>query len=368
MKIGIDGRALLSLQKTGVENYIFNLIKGLARIDKKNKYVIYLHKESGGLAREFPANFSFRALKFPFLWTQIRLPIDFLFEKPDIFFFPAHSMPFLGRSKAVVVIQDLAFLHLPEIYPLNERIRLSLLTKNAIKKATHIIAISESTKKDILKFYSIPSAKISVIYHGYDEEVFKPNPTEKIVKIKQKYKLKNPYIIFLATLHKHSLERLIKAFYLLKKKKFPQKLVLVGKPGWLYRDLLDLIKKLDLKKEIILPGYVPIADVPLLLQGAEAFVFPSLYEGFGLPVLEAMACGVPVIASSVASIPEIVDDVGILINPYNVKEMAEVMEKIIKNPTLSQKLRKKGLKKAKLFSWRKCIQETLKIIQKTARQ
>lgn len=366
MKIGIDGRAILFKEKTGVEVYVDNLIKNLAQIDHKNRYFIYLHKEPGKLAKKFPPNFIFRVLKFPRFWTQIRLPLDALFFKPDVFLFPAHSLPLLGFPNAVAVVHDLAFLRLPQIFPFFEKMRLTILTKKSTEKARHIIAISNSTKNDLLKFYGLPPLKVSVVYHGYNKEVFHPYQEKVVQEIKQKYKLSDPYFIYLATLHKCNVENLIKAFKILKSNPLYSKikLVLAGKPGWQYSGLLRLIENLNLKKEIVLPGYVPLKDLPLLLQGAVALVFPSLYEGFGLPPLEAMAVGTPVIVSSVSSLPEVVGRAGLFVDPYKPEEIARCMERLLKDKNERDRLKKEGFARASLFSWQKCARETLKVLKK----
>ena len=368
MLIGIDARSMLMDKKTGVELYVSNLILNLAKVDKKNQYDLYFDKEpSRDFEAQFPTNFHFRVLKSPKFWTQLRLPLDSFFHRPDVFFFPAHSLPLLfWKPKSIIVVHDLAFLVMPEKFRKNELVRLTTLTKNAVKKAKHIIAISMSTKEDIVKYYKISPDKISAVYHGYDKKLFRVSSTELVSRVLKKYSLKESYFIFVATLHFCNVERLIRAFAEFKKSAFSHKLVLVGKPGWQYQKIIKLIKKLGIDNEIILPGYVSEEDLPLLLQGAVALVFPSFYEGFGLPPLEAMAVGTPVIVSNNSSLPEVVGNAGIFINSENEKEMMVSMKKIINDKKLVEKMKKAGFKQADKFSWEKCARETLGVLEKVA--
>lgn len=368
MRIGIDSRGLLHPQKTGLEWYETHLLKALSKIDLKNEYWLYLNRD---LKETFPPNFKKRVLFWPLMgFNQVRLPLDFLFFKPDVFFFPVLVRPFYCPCKSVVMVHDLNFLIHPESYSFLSKTRLVLSVRMAVKKSDQIITPSNFTKNEVIKYYGVPSSKINVIYEGYDAELFRPSPPSLIKQIKTKYGLSFPYIIHIAgRFQKHkNTEKLIEAFYFLKKnKKIKHKLVILGKKDKSveshYPHSLRLAKKLKIDQEVLFLGYLPEEDLPPLLTGASVFVFPSLYEGFGLPPLEAMACGTPVVASNTSSMPEIIQDDGILIDPQNVQEIADAIFQVISSPTLSAEIKEKGFKKAQEFSWEKCAKETLAVLE-----
>jgi glycosyltransferase involved in cell wall biosynthesis len=222
-----------------------------------------------------------------------------------------------------------------------------------------IISISHHTKYDMLKHFKIPEDKIKVI-HLAANECYKPLKEDEIYKINEKYSLNHPYILYVGGLEpKKNIPTLLKAFYKLKKHDVNHKLVITGEKRWNYKSIFETIDKLNLQKEVIFTGYIPDEDLPALYNAADLFVYPSLYEGFGLPPLEAMACGTPVITSNTSSLPEVVGDAGIMVNPYDIDELTNKMYKVLTNEGLTEELSKKGLERAKLFSWKKCAEETL---------
>ena len=232
---------------------------------------------------------------------------------------------------------------------------------------TFFITISNFTKRDLIKYFKIPEDKVKVIYLGVDHEIYKPLPYNEINKIKQKYNLTSPFILYVGSDHpRKNISTLVKSIYKLKKKyKLDNvKLVKVGAERHRYRKhIINLIKGLNLEKNIIFIDNVPEKDLAGLYNAADLFVYPSLYEGFGLPPLEAMACGTPVITSTTTSLPEVVGNAGIMIDPYDVDGLAKAMYEVLTNDGLREELRKKGLKRAKLFSWRKTAKETLKVYE-----
>ncbi len=364
MHIGIDARDVNYINKPGFEHYISNLIQALSRIDHKNRYTLFLDCE---LKREFPfsnENFKWRVLRFPhsFGWTQCRLPIDSIKFKPGIFFFTAHSVPFYRPYKSVVVIHDL--IHLKDnTRPLWDRIRLKWLTREAIKNADHIIAISNFTKNQIQDFYNIKDNKISVVYHGNDERFKQINDIGKIDETKYRYKIKGDYILYAGTLRPYkNVNRLIKAFCQIKKeKRINHKLVIVGGKGWGYQNTFNLADNLELSREVIFTGFIDREDMPFLMNGASLFVMPSLREGFGFPAIEAMACGTPVLSSNVACIPEILGKGGYLINPFKEDDIANGMVKILEDRAFQKKLIANGLEQVKQFTWEKSAKKVLNI-------
>jgi len=227
--------------------------------------------------------------------------------------------------------------------------------------ADQIIAISNSTKQDLIRYFQVPEEKITVTHLAADE-CFQPLPFDKVQVFREKYGLDFPFILYVGTLEpRKNLPTLIKAFYYLKKKNIHHKLVIAGGKGWKYDPIFQTISDLNLIKDIHFTGYVPKEDLPLLYNAADAFVYPSLYEGFGLPPLEAMACGCPVITSNTSSLPEVVGDAGIMINPCDYDKLAEAIDNIISDTDLKIQFSKMGQVRAAQFSWNKCAEETLKI-------
>ena len=368
MIIGIDAKTIGQKQKTGVENYTEQLLRYLAKIDSKNEYWLYSPKRIPKLG----PNFKNKIVDFPFAWTQVGLSLEFSKSSPapDLFFSPAHSLPLYCPMRSVVTIHDVAFLDFPKYFTPKDLFRLKMVTRQAVKKADKIIAVSKSTKKDIVKYYQVPAKKVEVIYSAYDKKLFKPTKKTEIVRVLKKYKIKEPYLIYVGTLQKRkNIPRLISAFaYLKKKYQIPHQLVIVGKKGWLYDEIFQKVREGGLRREVIFTGFAKNSDLPGLLSGVDVFVLPSLYEGFGLPILEAMACGTPVVASKVSSLPELVEDNGVLVNPESVSSIAKGIYKIISNPKLKKQLSKKGLEGVKEFSWKKCAQKTLKALEAVGRK
>ena len=230
-----------------------------------------------------------------------------------------------------------------------------------LKRSDKIIAVSYSTKQDLMNYFKISDNKIKVIYEAADQ-IFQPLSSEKVQHFKDKYDLNYQYILYVGTLEpRKNIPLIIKAFYILNKEGFQHKLVIAGKKGWKYKTIYQLIDKLNLQKEVIFIGFIPDNDLPALYNAANLFVYPSLYEGFGLPPLEAMSCGCPVITSNISSLPEVVGDAGIMIDPYSVDELYEAMHKVLINEIVRKDMIKKGLERSQMFSWTKTAEETLKI-------
>jgi glycosyltransferase involved in cell wall biosynthesis len=366
MRIAINAADLDHPRIDGTRIYIQNLLKNFGLEDTRDRFLIY-HKKEFNSDLKFPdfENYEIRKYPFPFWWTQTRFAWEMLRDAPDILFMPMHSLP-LFRSKkikTVVTIHDLAFKFFPDHFPKKDLRRLNFFTDYAIKHSDKIIAISNSTKNDLLKIYSkINSDKIKVIYHGYDKELFHENISpEEIKKTSTKYKIQDTrYIIFVGTIQpRKNIEGLLKAFEILRKKEKYKDLglVIAGCAGWLAKNIVEKIRKTP---GALMTGKFETKDLPAFISGAEVFVLPSLYEGFGLPVLEAMACGTPVVAADNSSLSEIVADAGLLFDPNSGEKLANVLLEILENDKLRNSLREKGLERAKKFSWEKCAQETLK--------
>ena len=361
MIIGIDAITFNYSKKTGVEWYAYYLIKELIRIPSKNNFVLY---SSSKLNLSLPTNWENRVLVWPFkyFWSQIRLSFEMILRKPEVLFVPVRAIPIFCPKKSVFVIQDLGYEVFSESYSFWRRNYTRFVYRNALKKAKKILVPSEFTRQELIRLYGADSQKIRVIPLGYDQEIFKiSRDQQKNQEILKKYGIKKPFLFYLGRKEKKkNTLGLIKAFQILRKKFLDLELLLVGSKGFGYQKIKSEILKTKGIKEL---DYLPVEDLPSLYQEAEAFVFPSFYEGFGLPLLEAMACECPVIASQAGSLPEISKEAIIYFNPNNISEIAEKIQMVLINQNLKDNLKKKGLIRVKDFSWQKCARQTIQELE-----
>lgn len=371
MRIGIDAGCLGVVDirlKTGVYSAVSQIIYHLSKIDKKNSYILYSQNR---IQREYinqlGNNFQNKVAGPSRFWLTVGLSKQIITDRLDLFIGFNQALPFIKAKKNLVVVHDLAFELFPQYYPLEGK-RLSRLTKFAVRRADKIVAVSNSTKKDIGRLYKVAEDKIQVIYHGKDD-CFKPVQSTSIGKIRKKYHIANPYFLYVGSFKPvKNIINLLKGYaYYSKNNENAYPLVLAGSDYWMERDMQ---KMLDLKypyKGVINLGFLLRKDLPALYSGSISLVSPSYYEGFGLPILEAMASGIPVIASDRGSIKEITDGSQILVNPDNLQEIGEAMLEVVRNKQLRSKMIKKGLEKSKQFAWKKTANEYLKVINDLTR-
>lgn len=366
MIIGVDAGCLSVVDerlKVGVYQLGYNLLNNLSKLDRVNKYLLYSFLSiSQDVLSRLVENMKNKVLRPRRFWLTARVSLEFLLRRPDIFLGLGQALPFFHPVKSIIFVYDLAFEYYPDCY-LDSFERLSRQTKFAVSHAEKIIAVSNSTKNDLRKFYKVDERKIKVIYPGVDS-MFIPQPKKMIERIKAKYNLKKPYFLFVGSLKPiKNIPRIIEAFYQFSKQMGDSyQLILVGSDFWLDKKISKKIKKLKLVRKIKNLGYLPQEDLPAIYSGAIAFISPSLYEGFGLPILEAMACGTPVITSNISSMPEVVGDAALLVEPKNTDEITKSLIEIVKRKNLRNALKKKGLDRVKNFSWRKFAAETLNLI------
>jgi len=373
MIIGFDIGNLSVSPWSGIGNYVSELIKELLRIDKKNRYILLgitplkAYKELLNFKLEADKKIERKIYKMPSklfhrifsLWQKLGFPpVEYLTGNINIFHSFDWFCPASKKAKIVATIFDVTPLSHPEWHTKANIQQHSKRLLTIKKRADFITTISESSKKDIVKVLGIDPEKIIVAYPGIDRKRFYMIKNKLLIKNKlNKYGLEPGYLLFVGTLEpRKNIQRLIKAYNLLRLKK---KLVLVGRPG-------KGIEKLTFAKNIIWLNYVSDEDLPFIYNGASLFIYPSLYEGFGMPVLEAMSSGVPVITSNVSSLPEVVGEAVILVEPKNIKALAGAMKKVTGNKFLSNELRKKGLERVKKFTWEKCAKTVISIYEKIA--
>lgn len=369
MKIWIDGYEANVPQRLGSSQVAFELLRHLEKIDKKNEYEILLPTPPlEGMPSE-REGWKYKLLKPTKLWTRITLPLALYTakKKPDLFFSPTHYIPRFSPVKRVVTIFDLAYLHFPQMFKKDDLYKLSNWTKHSILNAERIITISNHSKEDIIKEYKVNKDKIYVAYPGYDTEIFHPiTDKTKVEGVLEKYGIVGDYIIYIGTLQpRKNLICLIEAF----KDIEGLKLVIVGKTtgvgrsGWMYENILNKPRELGIEEKVIFTGFAPTEDLPYLINRATAFILVSLYEGFGMTAVEAMACGTPVIVSNVSSLPEAVGSAGILVDPYSVGQIAQAINTIAADQKLRFQKSKEGLEQAKKFSWEKMTREVIKVFE-----
>lgn len=369
MLIGIDGNEANIKERVGSNQYAFEVITALSNLATDHEFVIYLKDNLISNLPKESSNWHYRVLKPKKFWTQWRLPLDLYIntrKRPDIFFTPGHYAPRFSPVPVIVSIMDLGFLKFPKQFTKKDLYQLKSWTKTSVEKARHVLAISESTKNDIIREYQVPENKITVTYPGFDKDKFNPMASKEKAKsvietVKKKYGISKKYILFLSTLKpSKNIIGLLEAFKILTNKGFGIDLVIAGKKGWMYEEIFEKTKKLELLDRVVFTDFVPNEDVAMLMSGAEIFVLPSFWEGFGIPILEAMACGTPVVVSDVGSLPEVVGDAGILVNPNEPNNIAQGITQAMSE---SKKLKEKGLEQVKKFSWVKCAQETIKVLE-----
>jgi len=289
------------------------------------------------------------------IWKYIPLPYSGFFQKKaDVTIFFNYFIPPGVKGKKATFIYDMVWKACPETMDSGTKRFMDQNVEVACKRADVIFTISEFSKWEIMKYMNLPSEKVRVVYGGIDQDCYHINhPIDEIEGAKARYHLAEDYFLYLGTLEpRKNIPRLIEAYALLcQEEENVPKMVIAGKKGWQYEPIFQLVKELELEEQVIFTGYVPDEDVPLLMAGALAFVFPSLYEGFGLPPLEAMACGTPVIVSDAASLPEVVGDAGLQVSPYDIKEIKEAMNNIMKNQELRRELRDAGIARSQKFFW-----------------
>jgi glycosyltransferase involved in cell wall biosynthesis len=364
MRIGIDASRANKKIKTGVEWYSYHLIQEFKKIDIENQYFLYTNTSLFGSLANCPPNFKEKKLSWPIprSWTLARLSYEMKWGKniPDVLFVPAHTIPLLNPKRSIVTIHDLGFEHYPHIYRFADKFYHKFIIRFIKRFATQIIAVSNFTKKDLMDKYGIAEARIAVVHNGYDNEKYRPS---------EKHREKAPdfkYILFVGRLEeKKNVKRLIEAFAIYKAKHLSDKhkLVLIGKPGFGFDKIMEVAGKEGLKDDIVMTGWLGDDELPSWMANADLFVFPSLFEGFGIPVLEAMGSGTPVICSNTTSLPEIAGDAALMFDPERTEEIAARMEQVLLNPEVAESLVEKGFRRASMFSWRKCAEETLSIIK-----
>jgi glycosyltransferase involved in cell wall biosynthesis len=368
MRIAIDARLSYYVQ-AGITQYTLNLIRALADIDHENEFSIWQRRPD---QRSIVEQKNFRRVP---LWAPPHHPLEqyvlgvelSLRSKQDVIHCTDFIPPFYYRGPTVVTVHDLAFLLYPHFLT-RKAARYYGLIDRAVRHAEHVIAVSEATKRDIVRLTGTPETKITVIYEAADS-LYKPvDDQQALARIRAQYHLPEQFVLFVGTIEpRKNLPTLIRAFHgLVEKYKTSADLAIVGRRGWLYDDVYNLVEQLDLEDRVHLLGRVPTLDLLYLYNASRMLVLPSYYEGFGLPPLEAMACGVPVIVSDTSVMPEVVGDAALRVPHEDVEGFTVAMNRLLTDNDLRADMIAKGKKRVKCFSWERAARETLDVYKKVA--
>lgn len=418
MIIGIDASRANRGHKSGTEWYSFYLIKALAKIDSRNQYILYTDQpllnglldlsctkatchrtdvtyDVEGYQKLISPHNNFKAKivswPFKYFWTLGALSLEMLRHKPDVLFIPAHGLPLIHPKKTAATIHDIGFKQEKKLYN-PERIGYRLKgwdwlvklltfgkhhataldyldwsTAFALKHARAIITISEFSKSELIKHYHADTDKIKIVHNGYNNELFSFEPTaERLSAVLGTYGIDRPYIFYVGRLEKKkNIAKLIEA-YALARQNFgvKHKLYLIGDASYGYDEIKYLINEFGVDRYVVATGWIEESHLPFIFKGADAFIFPSKYEGFGIPLLQAMAAGTPIAASRVASIPEIAGDAALYFNPDDAFDMAQKIAEVVQNEGTKQRLIKAGTERSQKFSWDNCARTTLELLEK----
>jgi glycosyltransferase involved in cell wall biosynthesis len=361
MLVGIDASRAARAERTGTEAYSFHLIRAMLQSAPQHRFWLYSDR---ALPRELDApNAGPRVMPFPRLWTHVRLSAEMAVRPPDVLFIPAHVVPLI-HPRTVVTLHDLGYRYFPLAHPRPTRLYLDLSTRWSVRAAAHVIADSQATMDDLVRHYAAPPETITVAYPGRDESLQRVDDPSITQAARQRHGITGEYLLYLGTLQpRKNLVRLVLAFSRLQPPTSNLQLVLAGAKGWLYDEIFAEVRRLGLQDRVLFPGRIAEEDKAALISGSTAFVFPSLYEGFGFPVVEAMQCGAPVICSKTSSLPEVAGDAAWLVDPLDVAAITLAMRRVIEDAELRRSLVERGYAQARKFSWQTCAARVLAVLE-----
>jgi glycosyltransferase involved in cell wall biosynthesis len=373
LRIAIDAHSV-GAKLGGNESYALNLIEALGQIDSVNEYTLYVTtSEAYDRFHQRWPNFKVQTTlpHTPLIRIPLTLSAELRKHPVDVLHVQFTAPPFCP-CPAVVSIHDLSFEHLPQTFNRRSRTQLRLTVRHSARRAAKILTLSEHTRRDVIETYGVEAEKVTAIPLAAPAHFGPVIDAKELQRVRHTYGIDGDYVLSVGSIQpRKNLVRLVKAYASLRGdrrgKSFP-KLVLVGKCAWLYDETLRALEETGVRDSAILTGYVPESDLPALYSGALCFVYPSYFEGFGLPPLEAMKCGVPTIVGDATSLPEVVGEAGLRVDPYDVSAIAAAIDGLINNSELRNELSVKGLTRAKMFDWRDTAQRTLRVYEQVSRQ
>lgn len=363
--IGVDASRATSTAPTGTEAYSYHLIRALVPLlAPRNRLCLY-YRDAPATA-PVPAaarDVETRVIPFPRLWTHVRLSWEMVRRPPDLLFVPAHVLPLIRPSRTLVTVHDLGYRIFPETHPSRQRRYLEASTRWNVRVATHVLADSAATRDAVIEAYHVAPERITVVYPGYDSDLAPERDPGVIAAARQRYTIPRDYILFIGRIQpRKNLERLILAFARIAARHPDVNLVLAGPPGWLSESIPGKVRGLGLEARVHFPGYVTAEDKAALISGARVFAYPSLYEGFGFPVLEAQACGTPLLTSRTSSLPEVTGEGGYLVDPLDTEAIAGGLNRLLEDTALRRHLVARGFKNLSRFSWTTAARQIQEII------
>jgi glycosyltransferase involved in cell wall biosynthesis len=371
LRIGIDYTAAVR-QGAGIGRYTRELVRALAKLDHGHDYVLFA--AAGGqrlVDAGWPSSFQTRSVPLSdrtlaILWHRLRLPlwVELVTGPVDIFHSPDFVLPPVRRAKTLVTVHDLSFIRHPQCSDANLRTYLNKVVPRSVHRADLVLADSQSTKDDLVELLDVTPDKIKVIYPGVEKRFRSIEDPTLLEKTRKRYNLPPRFILGLGTLQpRKNFTRLIEAYSSLVTRHPSLRLVIAGGKGWLYDEIFATVERLGLEEKVAFPGFVTDQDLPALYNLADLFVFPSLYEGFGLPPLEALACGTPVVTSDASSLPEVVGEAGLMVEATDVEALAETMKRVLEDGELREGLIARGMEQARKFTWRKAASRLLNLYE-----
>jgi glycosyltransferase involved in cell wall biosynthesis len=363
MKIGIDAHALGS-KSAGNESYYVQLLRALAcHQSNGNRYIIYFTHPDG--AKQIPVCEQFRVKRIwpanPYLRIPVAFPVEYRRENLDVFH-AQYILPPFCRPRSVTTIADILFESYPGLYSRTERMMFGVFFPWSARRSDHIITVSQFSKKDIVDRYHIDPERVTVVYEAPRQEFRRMDADRCREMLAREYDLRRRFILYVGRINaRKNLERLVEALPVLAGKGFPHELVIVGKQDWMADRVLQKVRDLSLESKVRFVGYVPADHLPVFYNAADLFVYPSICEGFGIPLVEAMACGVPVVTSFGSSLEEVASDAAVLADPYSVSSIADAMERVLSDESFASGLRERGFRRAADFSEARKARETIEV-------
>jgi glycosyltransferase involved in cell wall biosynthesis len=368
MRVAIDAR---KLHDFGIGTYIRNLLRHLARLDADTEFVLLCHEPDLGIAPQLGRNF--RAVLEPSpnysIREQLHVPWVLLREKPDVYHSPHYVLPPAIMCRSIVTIHDTIHLTFPQYLP--NRLAYAYAKTSmwaAARRSSRILTVSEASKRDIVRQLDVPAEKVVVVYNAIDERFSREPNADDVARVRERFQLDRRFILYVGNIKPHkNLVRLIEAFHELRRGELDDlKLLIIGDEISKFPALRRAVHQHKLHKHVRFLGYLSDDMLAILYRLASVFVFPSLYEGFGLPPLEAMACGTPVVTSNVSSLPEVAGDAALLVDPYDIGSIVEGLRRVLTTPALADEMRRRGLIRAREFSWEQSVGKTHRLYQEIA--
>lgn len=372
MRVALNAQLLssaASYRAAGINRVLQHLLAELPAVPGDERYVVYAPYSDANRRLLAAPRVRARLTRLPvdrppvrIAWEQTVLPIELLREGADLLHALGFVSPMAWGGKTVVTVYDLSFLRFPEVYNRANRMYLGTFTPPSLRRADRVITISEDARRDVIELCGVAPERVTPILLAADER-FKPARPDEVEAFRRRQGLPERFVLYQGTLQpRKNVETLVRAYALLRNQgSDDHRLVLAGPRGWQYEPIFELTRQLGLEGSVTFPGFVPDDDLPLWYSSATVFAFPSRYEGFGLPLLEAMACGAPVVSSNASSLPEVVGDAGLLVDPSDVEGLCSALRQLLEDESLRQALSAAGQARARTFSWGRTASETVQV-------